>query len=280
MERNWRQTRLGKLFSLRSLPGLLISEEGVSGGALFKYLWRQLENLHTLLWLRDSIPLTLSQWIIEHSMRLNWFMFLCGVLWLSAVVWGDKIKGSSSPAIFGSAEFLAVRIGPNDNLRVALDWKHYIADIGVFVRMTVAASGKAKTIPAFVIRIEPLSDGKPTEGVAYQARSERNIGEFVFHHYEHTVNDIGYAVERTVLDSMPDLVEKLQTPLQPESHVDGWVRFEVKDVAHEIEECRITIYAEDVHKKQYEIEAAKMIFANLKAHEYVIPKPPRPRIPV
>jgi hypothetical protein len=81
-----------------------------------------------------------------------------------------------------------------------------------------------------------------------------------------------YPTSRSVHDELPDLVEKLSTPLPAESHVDGWVHFEIKDAAQDFQElsaCRMEVFAEDIRRKRYEIEAAGVKFANLNAHEWV-----------
>ena len=39
------------------------------------------------------------------------------------------------------------------------------------------------------------------------------------------------------------LVERLRSPLLPENHAEGWVRFELTDVRHEPKGCHIHIFA-------------------------------------
>ena len=173
----------------------------------------------------------------------------------------------SSPEIFGTVEFAALRIGDlgNDLVKVSPDWATWSANLGVFIKATVNNCGAARTIPGFVIRLTA-----PT-GETREARSERSIGKFTFHHYIEDRSGM-YPTSRSVHDELPDLVEKLSTPLPAESHVDGWVHFEIKDAAQDFQElsaCRMEVFAEDIRRKRYEIEAAGVKFANLNAHEWV-----------
>ena len=89
MERRWR-----KLLTFRSWPGLFLGEEAFSGGSISKHIWRILENIHTTLWLQEWMQrfgAFVSQRLGGRPMTVNWTMLVFGLVWLSIVVWGNKI---------------------------------------------------------------------------------------------------------------------------------------------------------------------------------------------
>jgi hypothetical protein len=118
MDANKRRTKLGKF--IRSLPGIILAANGLTEGQLLKLLWRLLENIHTALWISELLRRAtefIPQWLRWRPVAVNWTMFIVGLLWLSLVLWGDRLRvwwmqgeiaephASSHPEIVLSAEW-------------------------------------------------------------------------------------------------------------------------------------------------------------------------------
>jgi len=175
--------------------------------------------------------------------------------------------------IIGSAELLAVRLELK-GLHIDKDWGGVSYDTGVFVRLRVAVTDKPRTVKSFVLEVRTLKEGKVQEPAAYSVESERNVGDHMYRHIDAGTGQLGYEVEKEEREEMPDLMSKLETPLQPETGREGWVRFEIKGLRHELSECHIVIYAVDVRGGRHEIDTEQMIVKRVEEHTVVLAKRP------
>jgi hypothetical protein len=69
-------------------------------------------------------------------------------------------------------------------------------------------------------------------------------------------------------DPMDDLAIKLRTPVQANTHQEGWIRFELQHVKHELKDCRVSIHAIDIRGDSYEITTDDMQVKSMADHEY------------
>jgi hypothetical protein len=174
----------------------------------------------------------------------------------------------ASAPLSGSADLLVTRLELHD---IYLDKTGEMAvNQGIFVRLLIASSVRPRTVKKFEIEVRTMINGIAQSDKVYRADSEREIGEYRHRYSKSTIGSLGYVVEQTVEDPMPDLLKMLRTPLLPDTHVEGWVRFEVKEMKHELDGCHITIYAVDATDNRYEIEAADMRVVKVDSHEYAV----------
>jgi hypothetical protein len=72
---------------------------------------------------------------------------------------------------------------------------------------------------------------------------------------------------------MPDLVIQLRQPLLPDTHVEGWVRFETKNVKYEFSGCEIHIQAVDAIGKHHKINTDHLKIMRVEGHHYATRDP-------
>jgi hypothetical protein len=257
---DWKQ-RLRKLWSWRSIPGWIGAEESVSGGRLFKWFWNRLGDLQNVQFLWHFLPKMPKGWTMNPSLLL----FVFGILWLTAVVlWPSGVR-----AIIGTADTLVLNLDDHE-FRPSPDWSTYTADFGVFIHLRIAVTDKPRTVTKFILQVAIPRKG--SEGVdQYVAESEREIGAAYYHQYHKDGMSAGYRVLIPHRDSLVSLLKTLQTPLLPETHAEGWIRFELKNVENEgaLDRSGITLYAVDVRDKHYKMDVTKMRVASLKDREYI-----------
>ena len=179
---------------------------------------------------------------------------------VSVVAAGEVIaqrKPDVSPtgSITGAVDLLAIRLDLSD-LHIRANWT-FTADFGVFVRMWVTATDKPRTIRNFVIEVATVKGGEREETFC-TAESEREIGDYRYKYRIQTTDTFGYIVEDTKEEEMPNLIKKLRNPVSPGTDVEGWVRFELKDIHYDLATCSIAIYAVDPEGGRHEIETARM----------------------
>ena len=163
--------------------------------------------------------------------------------------------------IVGDAELMVFRLALED-LHIDKGWNVTSADFGVFVRMSVASTGRPRTVRKFILRATYQQDGSN-----YEAESAHNVGRYFFHYYVNTY-ERGFLTQKTIREPMGDLAEVLRKPLLPDTHAEGWVRFETKNVRHQLRDCRITIHAVDAIGHEHEIETTNMTVRLVEDDEY------------
>jgi hypothetical protein len=194
-------------------------------------------------------------------------MFLAGLIWLGILAFVPRRAAS----IIGNADLLIMRWEFNDlRLDPQPDTNRiFMVDVGAFVRMAVSVTDKPRTVKKFEMEVRLLKSGKVRKEATYSAESEREIGDYQYHHNRVRTDSYGYAAEEEISEPMPDLAEKLRTPLPPGTHAEGWVRFELKGVKHELKQCNIVIYAIDAMNGRNEIATSSLAVREFEDHEYV-----------
>jgi hypothetical protein len=231
MENNWRQ-RLRKLFSWRSLPGLLLTEESISGGTLFKLLWRLLENIHTTLWLLDGLqksPSLIAPWVVQHPAVVNWSMFIIGILWLSFVVWGDRLFGTRSDSSDSiTAEFIQTKMFPSHwvaplamDLMVAVGRPNEIFELDVLHEIYVVNQGEEITVKS--MRAEAEFEEQPW----IKLKQIRDLGDYELMTEKREANRYGGEVINKTYRSLDDFMNKTANGLKNRIGYRGFVRFRV-----------------------------------------------------
>lgn len=173
-------------------------------------------------------------------------------------------------SIVGAADLLLVRLDLND-LHIAPDWS-FAADFGVFVHMSVSVTDKPRTMKGFIAEIRTLKDGVVQNPPAYVAKSEHAVGEYLHRYKRDAVNSYGYAIVEEFRDAMDDLTSKVRSELKPDQHAEGWVRFELKGVKHDLKGCNIVIYAVDATDGKHEIATTDMKVLGVEDQEYAVPR--------
>lgn len=177
-----------------------------------------------------------------------------------------------SVAFTGTVDLLAIRMDTGDKIHLTADFSEYSMDVGAFCRMSITANDKPRTVKRFLMEVREMKDGVRVEPPVHVATSEYSIGDHLYRRKEHSTNSYGYAVVKDVFEPLPDLAEKLRTPLAPATHADGWVRFELQRVKYLLSNYHLIFYAVDANDRRFEIEARDVRFAD-PMDEYVVAKP-------
>jgi len=165
--------------------------------------------------------------------------------------------------IIGNAELLIHRLNRDD--LTAIDELTYRINLGIFIRTSVAVTDKPRTISAF--RLELYAEDQK-----YSADAEREIGDYQ-HRYERRVYDSdGCAVVREATEEMSNLIALVRTiPITPNTRAEGWLHFELKDVAAGHEPWmggKIKLYAFDIHNTAYELNTKNLQISQINSSEY------------
>jgi hypothetical protein len=190
---------------------------------------------------------------------------------LAAAASAGSITGETAPVgIGGSADLLVVRLELSD-LHIEMDGGISV-DFGVFVCISVSALDKPRTIKRFLIEIRTIQSGVVTNPPTYTADSERELGDYLYRYKQETTNSYGYMVQEEFREPMDDLPKIVRSPLLPGTHAEGWVRFELKRVVHQLNKCSISIYAIDAADQKHEIQTENMTVKGVEDHAYAILK--------
>lgn len=196
------------------------------------------------------------------------FGLMCMFLVVAGLAIHAYIVSAKVPAIMGSADAMVLNLEMG-NFKPAPDWSEYTADFGVFIHARIAITDKPRTVTSFILKAAiPQKDGQTID---YVANCEKEITKEYYHQYNVEGRHFGYRTLIPRREMLPDLLAKLQTPLQPETHAEGWIRFELKDVKNEsgLERSGITLFAVDARGKHYQLETANMRIPSLQDREYI-----------
>jgi hypothetical protein len=138
--------------------------------------------------------------------------------------------------------------------------------------MSITANGKSRTVKKFIMEVRAIRNGIPRDPTLHVADSERAIGNFLYRYKQQATNQLGFAVINDIYEEMPDLAARLRTPLEPETHAEGWARFELENVRGPIERYHITIYAIDANDGKHKIDTASIRIPS-PLQEYVLARP-------
>ncbi len=177
----------------------------------------------------------------------------------------DETIDPNCPPIFGHADLLIQRLSIGDDLSVAPDGSTYQINLGLFVRTSVSTTDKPRTISAFVLELS-------SDAAIYSGEAAGDIGNYC-HRYERHVNEgWGRPTIQTVRDEMHNLLALLRTtPIAPDMKVEGWLRFELKNVTKGQEPKyggKLRLYAFDVRKNRYELDTSNLNVRAPDSNEY------------
>lgn len=223
--------RWKKLVSLRSLPGLLLSEEAVSGGALFKSLWRLLENIHTSVWLLEGLRSAgsfLAKGLDRTPFGMNWSMLIIGLIWLSFVVWGDKIFAIWGGKPIITAEFIQTKMFPNHwvapiamNFMEAAGRPNEVFEFDILHEIYVVNQGKDITVKS--LRAEAQFDGQTW----IKLQHIKNLDDYELKTEKREPGKVGGEIIRKTYRGLDDFMVKTANGLNTRIGYRGFVRFQV-----------------------------------------------------
>jgi hypothetical protein len=270
----WRESTVDSLRKHRwYLPALM----GIVWGAAehrFYGALNQLVDEHVIASLK---PLVLGV-VLSGFWKAVGIGFACSLVVIIGLLVHAYVVSAKSHAITGTADKLVLNLD-NHAFTPAPDWSSFTADLGVFIHARVTVTDRPRTVTKFVFSAaNPGKDGKE-----YKVDSEREIGRDYYHQFhKEVINEAGYRVVMPFCEPVPNLLERLQTPLLPYTHADGWMRFELKDVDGKVElnDCKISIYAADARDNLYEISTVGMKFAPLKDREYIFKQSPKASVAI
>lgn len=242
------------------------------GLSVLLYVWEIAGNVSTAAWLYGLLP---SSWKRMPQMDTNFtvglagsvpfWMFLAALIWLGILAF---VPPKRRHGIVGGADLLIIRLDLTD-IRFDRGWDGSTAttgleiiSLGTFIRMWVGVTDEQRTVRKFVV------EATAPDSTVYRAESEWEFGKFYHRHVQTSRDSLGYVIDRTLYEPMEDLAAKLRTPVQPNTHREGWIRFELKNVKHELKNCSIKIHAVDVSGDLHEIKADGMQVREVADHEF------------
>jgi hypothetical protein len=232
--------RWRKLLSWRSVPVLLLGEEGLTGGALSKLLWRLLENIHTTLWLVEEcrkFGSRIPPWL-KSPMTIHWAMFIVGLSWLSVVVWGDRIVTlwGGHPANEITAEFIQSKMfgshwvtpiamdllekmgRPNEVFEFDVLYEIYVVNRGREITVK-SLRAEAEVEPKTWMRLRQIPDLDD-----YELKTEKSIP-----------GRVGGEIIKKTYRKLDNFMEKTSDGLKTRIGYRGFVRFRFEATKKQVE---------------------------------------------